>query len=295
MLLIGSRAMQAHFKDFPRAARDTDWICTIEDFEKTAASSMKHGKNVSVYPTSPSSMVVKSNGYIAEYSIAWPGSTNETILKEHMEDSGVASPELLLLLKLSHRYRKDSPHFLKTMRDIQFLRNRGVCLPEAMLPLLRARERETYSYKHPNLNQKKSDFFNNANGLYRYEHDDIHRAVSVLGPPAYTYFSADGEEVKSDRDKFFSCDESIRLRAGLEESYVLALERSLIPLPGVLTPKKAFDKALEKVCTSITSGWFREYCWENYDRIQSMYDESFVGKFNRALERGEVRKYEEHK
>ena len=29
--------------------------------------------------------------------------------------------------------------------------------------------------------------------------------------------------------------------------------------------------ALEKVCTSITSGWFREYAWENYHRVVHMY------------------------
>lgn len=29
--------------------------------------------------------------------------------------------------------------------------------------------------------------------------------------------------------------------------------------------------ALEKVCTSITSGWFREYAYENYYEVVAMY------------------------
>jgi hypothetical protein len=197
----------------------------------------------------------------------------------------------LLLLKLSHRYRKDSPHFLKTMRDIQFLRNKGVSVPEAWLPLLKEREKETYSYAHPKLNQDKKSFFDNCNSMYVYDHDSIHRAVAMEDTPAYTKFSEDGQEVKSSRKKWEQCSHMTKLLAGLEESYVLALERSLIPLPGVLTPRQAFDKALEKVCTSITSGWFREFCWENYDHIASLYDDRFVYRFNEALSRGVIKPY----
>jgi len=33
-----------------------------------------------------------------------------------------------------------------------------------------------------------------------------------------------------------------------------------------------FEMALMKVCTSITSGWFREYAWENYQKVLDLYD-----------------------
>jgi hypothetical protein len=31
------------------------------------------------------------------------------------------------------------------------------------------------------------------------------------------------------------------------------------------------NKALDKVCTSITSGWFREFAWQNYDEVVKIY------------------------
>jgi len=37
------------------------------------------------------------------------------------------------------------------------------------------------------------------------------------------------------------------------------------------------------VCTSITSGWFREYAWENYDRVLDLYnslgDDYYIRRF----------------
>ena len=43
--------------------------------------------------------------------------------------------------------------------------------------------------------------------------------------------------------------------------------------------------ALMKVCTSITSGWFREYAWENYDKVLDLYNElgedDYVQRFQR--------------
>ena len=37
--------------------------------------------------------------------------------------------------------------------------------------------------------------------------------------------------------------------------------------------------ALEKVCTSITSGKFREFSWENYLKVRNMYDSMTFDKF----------------
>lgn len=288
-LLIGSLAMVFHFPDAREVGLDADYICTIDEYHARVKALRNMGAKFNAYPLDGNTMVVKTEyGLIKEFSIAWPGTTNEKILQI---ENGVASPAMLLLLKLSHRYRKDSPHFLKTMRDIQFLRSKEVSVPKEWLPLLKEREKETYSYAHPKLNQDKKSFFDNSNGMYIYDHDSIHRAVAVEATPAYTKFSEDGQEVKSSRKKWEQCSHMTKLLAGLEESYVLALERSLIPLPAVLTPRQAFDKALGKVCTSITSGWFREFCWENYDNISMLYDESFVDKFNAALERREIKPY----
>ena len=100
--------------------------------------------------------------------------------------------------------------------------------------------------------------------------------------PAYEYFKEDKSEVFCDKDLFFRLDEQTQLYAILEESYVLALERSQIPFKDKVDPKKSFDISLMKICTSITSGWFREFAWENYHKIQSLYDKTYVQRFWQA-------------
>lgn len=148
-------------------------------------------------------------------------------------------------------------------------------------------ERTAITYKKtPRLqNMKKENFFT-SNVKYVYDHDTIHAAVKMLDRPAYTYYMQDGAEVNCDKTKFEEQPEIVRLYGVLEESYVLALERSVIPFKS--DPDKAFKMALQKVCTSITGGWFREYAWQNYDKVLELYHKSYVDKFNAALSKGEI-------
>jgi hypothetical protein len=194
------------------------------------------------------------------------------------------------MLKMSHRYLKDSPHFLKTMRDIHFMRKHGAVIQPEHEAFYKLRRAETYNYNHPKLNTSKADFFQDVE-IYQYEHDTIHEAMKHLDKPAYSYFKHDQSEVFCDKGLFFSGDETIRLCSVLEETYVLALERSQIPHGKRVSPGWSFDKALEKVCTSITSGWFREYAWENYDKIQDMYDPNYVKRFHQGVESGVVKEF----
>ena len=74
---------------------------------------------------------------------------------------------------------------------------------------------------------------------------------------------------------------------------VLALERHQIPNDFRPHPKKSFDMALMKVCTSITSGWFREWAWENYDQVQGLFNPAYVDWFKAGVEDGTVKLMEE--
>lgn len=197
------------------------------------------------------------------------------------------SINVLYMLKMSHRYLKNTPYFLKTMEDIHQLRLLGGFIEEKYMTFYKDRMRETYYYKHPNLNSTKKNFFKDEY-LYKYDHDKIHEIVAQGDRPAYMNYKIENEEVLCSKELFFSVDEKIRLNGGVEEAMVLALERSQIPNDFKIQPKKSFDMALEKVCTSITSGWFREFCWENYYAIQSLYDENYVDKFKKALADGSI-------
>lgn len=235
---------------------------------------------------------------IVEWEIAWKGSSaeeflqkadritffnNEFGLKFDMVDSADH-----LALKLSHRYLKNSPHFLKTMDDINTLRER-VRLHEWHYDFIARREAETYDYSHPSLKQSKGDFFNTEGVVYKYDHDSIHRAVAIGSRPAYEEFKDDSAEVFCSRVKFACLDFDTQIDSVREECFVLALERCLIPFNFNTRPQDAYNMALEKVCTSISSGWWREFAWENYYHIKDTYDGSFVEKFMDGLYNGTIK------
>lgn len=215
-----------------------------------------------------------------------------------MKNSGVdefATPEWLLFMKESHKYKKDSPHFFKTLRDIHYMRNTGVKLPKGSEDLLIERERLTYTNKLPKLDVKTGDFFKQEDGFYVYEHDDIHKIVALDTTPAYTKYMQEGKQVLTSRDKFFSVPERVRLLGGVEEAMVLTAERSLIPNNFIPDPDKMFIYALSKVCSSITGGYFREYCYDNWFKIVDIYNKECKGKWvanlQRAIDNNEIRLY----
>lgn len=296
MLRIGSAALNDY--EFVRRPRDRDFISTIEEYEHIIGNRRQSGYLVAAYPYSSSKMVERYRvpGFgpcIAEYSIAWDGTSDSDILEYCGRGAHTAPLDVLYMLKMSHRYKKNSPHFLKTMKDIQLMRKLGAKLEKGttLYQIYKKREKETYTYAHPKLKQAKDSFFVKDESFYVWDHDDIHRAVATFHKPAYLYFKPDDSEVMVDKGMWDSCHEEIKLAAGLEESYVLAIERSLVPHPGVLTPKQAFTKALEKVCTSITSGWFREYCWENYDKIMDLYSPDYYNRFLLAVSKGQIKEF----
>ncbi len=89
-------------------------------------------------------------------------------------------------------------------------------------------------------------------------------------------------------------DYETKLWSVVEEAYVLAIERSQVPYP-TTDPRKSFLMALEKVCTSITSGWWREFAWENYYDALGKFDPNYMAKFRRGVNEGIVKPYNPEK
>ena len=216
-----------------------------------------------------------------EFDIAQPGDSTDLLIQyckanpqSLFLNNGdfVAPVDVLYLLKMSHRYKKNSPHFFKTMNDIHFMRSLGAKIPPELEEVFKLREKETYNYSHPNLDVKSKDFFKGDEVPYVYDHDPIHEAVAVLGVPAYKSYMKDDSEVMTSKEKFFEQENHIRLLGVYEESCVLALERSQIPFNFEVPARQSFVMALSKVCTSITSGWFREYAYENFHVVMKFYE-----------------------
>lgn len=301
MILVGSYALAAYIQGRAGLSPDEDYVGTFEETQSLA----KGREFVSAcYPIdSGKKFVIKKEiqPYVTEIEIAWGGDTASELIdlvvadKDSIEQcSGdlIPSLDVLYMLKMSHRYLRNSPHFLKTMRDIQAMRKLGAKIRPEHEEFYKRRQDATYWYAHPKLNVGKDDFFKDDGLVYTYDHDTIHLAMAEDGKePAYESFRVPGSEVLCSKALFFTAPEHIRLRAVLEESMVLAIERSVVPHPhSWMTDKERFDLALMKVCTSITSGFFRTFAWENYDKVQSMYDPGYVSRFWTAVDNGIVKK-----
>jgi hypothetical protein len=276
MLLIGSGASGI----FGRFARDTDYIVTPETF-KQIRRGQRSGYYV-CYPLDAEHYVVKDTiiGEIDEYEIAYPGSTGEDLLR---------LLDVLLALKLSHRFKK-STHFLKTMEDIWKLREHGAKVPACLQDWLKRRQKETLAaHAHPKLNQNSKGFFG-PEITYVYVHDTIHLAMAINGQPAYKRFQKDGAEVTVDRAKWDALDDFWKIRSVLEECYVLALERHQIPNDFKPNPLTSFKIALEKTCTTIASGWWREWAWEHYYDALEGFTPDYIQWFKAGVASGLVKK-----
>lgn len=305
LALIGSRALNHWLKpEDQRDPKDLDIIGTYEEIEAFTKNLKRHEKIKAQYPiNSGKKILIKTENRIIEAELAWDNSNSLTLqqlihkdgVKQNIDgvDMVVAPLNILYTLKMSHRYLKDSPHFLKTMKDIQLMRKYNATIPEEYQNFYKERQAIQYNYKLPKLNQSKDTFFSGDGIIYEYDHDTIHEAVKFLEQPAYTYY-ADGE-VWSSKEKFAQCSEEIKLYGVLEESLVLACERSQLAFNPRPDDRWSFEHALFKVCTSITSGFFREYAWENYDKVIDLYNKvglNYVEKVDAGIISGVVKKLE---
>jgi hypothetical protein len=75
---------------------------------------------------------------------------------------------------------------------------------------------------------------------------------------------------------------------------VIALERRIIPMLNgcgeVVTSKKAFEWSLMRICTTLCSGWFRQFATDNYVKILEYYNPNYVQKFLKSESEGLIKK-----
>ena len=216
---------------------------------------------------------------IIEYMISISNSTGLMSIPNTGLYAQVAPTEILWLLKESHKY-KDSVHFEKTRNDLIHLRNLVSDFSKVspvIMNILKKREAETYTRPSVKLNVSKEEFFSNDGVFYKYDHDRLHELISIDPRwPAYLLIKSNGADVLASKKKWDSVDDNIKVNCVIEEAMVIAFERGVAPfnLEGKITTEHAdrlFKIALQKICTTLTSGWFREYAWTHYDMILSSY------------------------
>lgn len=319
VVVIGSMALKYHI-DIEREPVDCDYIMTYDTFEGYIKDCKKFDQAPPrYYPISNGKKYVcmrvgrDGSKRIDEIEIAWPGSTAEELMvllldddstdiinlnpygnQSHAKEFWFPSLDVLYTIKMTHRFLKNSPHFEKTRNDILKMRAHGAKL--VYEEWFKRREKETYDYKHPNLNQKANEFFQNEE-FYLMNHDSIHEAIKLYDKPAYTYILEDGEEVKCSKKKWDLLSHELKMAAAVEENFTLLIERTDIGRNIPIDLHKMVPYCVMKTATSITSGYFRDFIYNNYVEIVSRIFENiqsnhnFIEKFKTAVNNGKILKF----
>lgn len=298
MILIGSRALILREpRALMRSPKDFDWVCTKPEFDSWMEKNQTKANPRKIY-SEKNKMIVEGDSNL-EFEIIQPGTSSELLQKivENNEESmetpfgWVPTFDMLFTIKSSHKYLKNSPHFWKNVLDYHVMKSLGAVVRPEYQDFFKLRQKETYNYAHPKLNVDKDSFFKDDAIQYVYDHDTIHVSVARGDHPAYTYYMKEGAQVQTEKSKFFNSSREIQLNGVIEEAAVLAIERSLVPHPGIMTPEQAWKFALAKVCSSITSGWFREFAYENVLEILKLYPVGYWEKFQKDVEVGVVKPF----
>lgn len=188
MVLIGSSAIKHHYPDFGREPKDTDYAVRQE---------------------------IKSGIRDIEYLF------NPVLASRYPESAGVATPNDLYTLKISHLFW--DINWEKHMFDVQFLKTKGCVIDMPLFDELYLFWNKIHGKnKRSELNMNAASFFDNALNC-PYDHDMLHTIINPA--PTYTKVLKDGAEVDVCEDKFnaFSFDEKCDLVR--EEVYIMAWER----------------------------------------------------------------------
>lgn len=307
MIVIGS-----HSLPWRGRPSDVDLICTMDEIDSLISANKASIMSVDKLPRNKVAIRTNTRDDFRIYEIEVAddnlSSELESIVRQHNltkgtfsnmfigEEVPVVNLDVIYTLKMSHRFLRNSPHFEKTRYDILRLREVEASIPPVLQDWYDRRVAATYDYSHPVLKASKQEFFDTPGVSYKYDHDSIHLAVAIGKQPAYTHFKGDTEEVFCDRNKFENLPHIIKMCSVIEESMVLAIERCLVPFNFNTNPNVAFKMALQKVCTSISSGWWRDFAWEHYDEALKRFEllpTSYVEKFMDGLLDGTVTLHKE--
>lgn len=185
---------------------------------------------------------------------------------------GLVSLKGLALIKRSHLHREIK--FQKHIDEYNYyLKKHSYELSDADKEFLETRIRLTkqeFGDKHPSLNKTVEDFFNDSVEK-KYEHDYLHELYAYRHAPIYTMMQEDKTLAKCDKHLWDALDYQAKLQAVAEEAYVIATERYLVPTGYTADLKQSYVNAINRICTTLTSGWFRNFAIDNYTLIVGMF------------------------
>jgi hypothetical protein len=196
----------------------------------------------------------------------------------------VLSPVHLAIIKRSHLWRdlsfdKHITHYHKHLEryTAQWMDQDRQLLEERIQLTQRA-----FPQQQANLKKNKQDFFDDA-VLKIVDHDYLHELVAFYDAPLYKRLQRPDHDIWCHRDLWDALPQSDKIKCVAEEVSVLAIERFLLLGDWNMPSKLAYLKALRKVCTTVTSGYFRDFAIDHYPEVISVYNQSVFDKVKQQL------------
>ncbi len=297
MIVIGSTALK-HYGLVARPPSDVDLVIKYDEFKELHRHLSETNNLRFSCPVNRrrSRMAVKSSS--VEFDVSFDVLPSEKILLEESQnwksirikelgDFDVKLPPLewLFAIKSAHIYC-DINGFEKNISDYSVMKGElkikgGFPLSENINRFvdIRRQEAETF-HKHrtPKLDVTNDQFFEVSSMTVGYDfvHDDLHEVYKHLDVPIYQKMKYDQALAKCESSLFFKLTHEERVMCVLEEAYVIATERYL--LKADISPRDAFMRALKRICTTLCSGFFREFAVDHYFEIMTSLDEKFPRK-----------------
>ena len=307
MIVYGYRALSIFLKNIDNERLEkSDWdlLLTFEELNRLIDS--LNGSATLIKPRGKDGYLIKtpianydihliiyenSNKYLYDNQSEYL--SNETLIDPYGNEYKVPSIKTLFEFKKSHRII--SKGFDKTMRDYYQILDEFEINSNEESQFYKSRYKETLirainQTNHINLNQTKHDFFKTKNVTYIFDHDSIHESIKLTEEPIYKKILKPNEEVLCSQELWNKTSDLEKKYCVLEESYTIAIER-LLSKGHINDPKEAFLMALERVCTTLTKGWCREYAVFNYREIVNMYSDRFWIKFQEDLKNGLIKPF----
>lgn len=124
---------------------------------------------------------------------------------------------------------------------------------------------------NPNLNQSVKGFFDDY-VTKKYDHDYLHELVAFYNKPLYTKLQYDSSSAWCEKSLWDKLSHEEKLKCISEETYVISIERFMVPNNWNHPEKLAYMKSLAKVSTTLCSGWFRDYAIDYYPEVLDLFN-----------------------
>lgn len=267
-LLIGSRALEYWSADF-KCKPNADWdIISLHEIKDDTKRIEHHAFNAL-----GSSDLQR---YASEHTIEIAGQLVH-----------IVNPIGLTIIKRSHLWRdlsfqKHITHYHKHLAKYRagFKKSDEIILKHRTKLTIQA-----YPQGHPSLKKSVEDFFDDYVEK-KYNHDYLHELVAYHDKPLYTQLQRDSSSAWCDKDLWDKLSTDDKIKCVAEEAQVIAIERFLVPSNWNYAPRHAYLKALDKVCTTLCSGWFRDFAIDNYPEIFNLCDTIKFDNIRKELEHG---------